>query len=407
MESKHPGRVSPKALEYLKQVVDYGFGNGTSPGFTKKFEAEFAKRIGVRFGIAHCNGTATMHSCLGAWGVKPGEEVITTPLTAGATSFCILHHGAIPIYADIDERTFNIDPNSIRERITPLTKAIIPVHLYGLPADMDPIMKIAEEYNLAVIEDSAQCFLGKYKGKTAGTIGHMASFSFQGSKHLTCGDGGITVTDDDKLAIGIRKFACFGYHTMTSKKGGVPPKQERGDPTSYRSDSLGWNYRMSELQSAVCLEQTERIDELVKLRIDIGEMFKKVVKGCKFLTPQHTPEDCVNSYYTFVCKFDPEIAGCSWHDFRKKFYELGGDFFYGAWRLTYNELIFQNRRFLGGFFPIDSEIYKGKKQEYKPGLCPVAEKVQPNLMQFKTNYYDLEEANLMTEVLRKTIENFS
>jgi len=400
----HPGRISAKALEYLKEVVDYGFGNSSGPALTGRFEKAFAEKMGANFGIAHCNGTATMHSCLGAAGVKPGDEVIVPPLTAAATAYCVLHQGAIPIFADIDERTFNIDPKSIQERITPLTKAIIPVHLYGLPADMDPIMEIAKRHNLAVIEDSAECFLGEYKGKIAGTLGHMASFSFQASKHLTCGDGGIVTTNNEKLATGIRKFSCFGYHTLTSKSGGILPKKERGDPDSIRHDSMGWNYRMSHLQGAVALEQTERMDELVGKRMQIGQMFEEAVRGCSWLVPQFTPPGYKNSYWTFVCRFEAEDAGCSWKEFREKFYSLGGDFFYGAWRLTYNEPIFQQRNFTGGFFPIDSEVYRGRRQQYKPGLCPVAEKIQPKLMHFKTNYMDLEEARKQAEILRKTIE---
>src|SRR3989344_9095587 len=225
MNPKHPNRISPKALEYLKEVVEYGFGNSSGPKMTSRFETAFAQRLGMNFGISHCNGTATMHSCLAAAGVKPGDEVIVPPLTAAATAICVLHQGAIPVFADIDERTFNIDPKSIAERITPLTKAIIPVHLYGLMADMDPIMEIAKKYNLAVIEDSAECVLATYNGKLAGTIGHMSSFSFQSSKHLTCGDGGIVVTNDNKLADFIRKFSCVGYHAQS-----VVPKRERGSP---------------------------------------------------------------------------------------------------------------------------------------------------------------------------------
>lgn len=399
----HPGRISAKALEYLKEVTDYGFGNSSGPRMTSRFEQAFAQRLGLKFGIAHCNGTATMHSCLAAAGVKPGDEVIVPPLTAAATTYCVLHQGAIPVFADIDEKTFNIDPKSIEQRITPLTKAIIPVHLYGLMADMDPIMEIARKYNLTVIEDSAECLLSTYKGRQAGTIGHAASFSFQSSKHLTCGDGGIVVTNDEEYAGKIRRFSVLGYHTLSSKSGGVMSKKDRGDPTSIRHDFLGWNYRMSDLQGAVALEQTERMDELVEKRKEIGAMFLDAVKNCPWLIPQHTPSGYEHSYWTFVCTFEAEKAGCSWHEFRQKFYDLGGDFIYGAWRLTYNEPLFQNREFLGQTFPIDSSIYKGDFRQYKPGLCPVAERLQPKLMQFKTNYMDINEAAQKINILKKTI----
>ena len=155
MEPKHPGRVTERAMDLLREVVEYGFGNSSGPNMAGRFERAFAERFGVRHAIALCNGTATMHCCLAAAGVKPGDEVIVPPLTAAATAFCVLHQGAVPVFADIDRRTFNIDPVSIRERITPLTRAIIPVGLYGLGADMDPIMDIADEHRLSVIEDNA------------------------------------------------------------------------------------------------------------------------------------------------------------------------------------------------------------------------------------------------------------
>lgn len=404
MKAKHPGRVTEKAMDYLREVVEYGFGNSSGPKFTARFEKVFAERFGTRFGLAMCNGTATLHACLAAAGVKPGDEVIVPPLTAAATSMAVLHQGAIPVFADIDERTFNIDPESIRQRITPLTKAIISVGLYGLSADMDPIMEIAVEHNLTVIEDNAECFLATYKGRLAGTTGHMASFSFQASKHLTCGDGGIVITDNAELATKAKRFACFGY-PLTLGSGGMMTKEERGHPTAIRHESMGWNYRMSELQGAVALEQTERIDEIVNKHIKIAEMYKEAIEGCSWLTPQHTPDNCTNSYWTLVCRFEPEEAGCSWDEFRNRFAEFGGDFIYGAWRLTYQEPVFQNRQFLGVSFPIDSEVYKGNYKNYEPGLCPVAESLQPKLMQFKTNYMDLDYAAKQAAVLRKTIKN--
>lgn len=405
LKPKHPGRVTPRALDLLREVVEYGFGNSSGPNMTGRFEAAFAERFGVRHAIAMCNGTATLHGCLAAAGVKPGDEVIVPPLTAAATAFSVLHQGAVPVFADIDPRTFNLDPASLRTRVSLLTRAIIPVGLYGLSADMDPIMETAAEHDLAVIEDNAQCFLGWYKGRLAGVTGHMASFSLQASKHITCGDGGVVITDDDELATAIRRFACFGYRLPADSGMGVVPKQDRGHPTSVRHDFLGWNYRMSELQAAVALEQTERMDELVGRRIRIAEMYLQAVSGCRWLTPQHTPPDCVHSWWTFTCRFDADEAGCSWDDFRNRFFQLGGDFLYGAWQLTYNEPVFQERRFLGGFFPVDSDLYKGTYRSYEPGLCPVAEQLQPKLMQFKTNYMDLAAAQRQADALHATIES--
>jgi perosamine synthetase len=268
-------------------------------------------------------------------------------------------------------------------------------------------MQIAEEHDLSVIEDNAECFLGMYKGRIAGTTGHMASFSLQSSKHITCGDGGVVTTDDDELATAIRRFACFGYRFRGNSGMNVMSKEDRGHPTSLRHDFLGWNYRLSDLQAAVALEQTERMDELIAMRIRIAEIYMEAIDGCPWLTVQRTPDDCVNSWWTFVCRFDAEQAGCSWDDFRSQFQTLGGDFFYGAWQLTYNEPIFQDRRFLGGSFPVDSELYKGEYRCWEPGLCPVAEELQPRLMQFKTNYMDHAVAQQQANALSSTIAHFT
>ncbi len=406
LQPKHPGRISDKALEYLREVTEYGFGNSSGPDLTGQFERAFAKRFGDGYAIAHCNGTATMHSCLGAVDVKPGDEVIVPPLTAAATAFAVLHQGAIPVFADVDPRTFNIDPESIRQRVTSLTRAIIPVNLYGLSADMDPIMEIANEHDLTVIEDSAQCFLGYYKGRVAGTTGHMASFSLQASKHITTGDGGVVTTDDEELATAVRRFACFGYHTLSAGSTGTMDKKDRGQPGSIRHDFLGWNYRMSQLQGAVALEQTERLDELVERHTSVGQFFLEAVGDCPWFVPQQTPDGYVNSYWSFACRFEADQAGVSWHQFRERFYELGGDFVYGAWRLCYDEPVFQDRRFLGDF-PVDSEIYKGDYRDYTPGLCPVAESLQPKLFQFKANYMDMDYAQDQANILRRTIDSIT
>src|SRR5204862_479167 len=146
------------------------------------------------------NGTASMHAALAAAGIGPGDEVIVPPLTMASTAMCVLHAGAIPVFADVHPDTWTLDTRSVAERVTPRTKGIIPVGLYGLPADMDPLMHIAQKHKLFVVEDDAECFLGEYHGRVAGSMGHASSFSFQSSKHMTCGEGGMITTNDEDLA---------------------------------------------------------------------------------------------------------------------------------------------------------------------------------------------------------------
>lgn len=372
--------------EYVKEVLDYGWHNTSSPGVNMRLELAFARRFGVEYAITHNSGTGTMHSCLIAAGVGPGDEVIVPPITAAATSYVVIHQNAVPVYADLDPRTFQIDPASIREHITPYTKAIIPVALYGLSPDMDEIMAIAREHNLVVIEDCAECFLGEYKGRLAGTIGDMGSFSFQGSKHMTCGDGGIVITDSEKYAKRVRQAMAFAYSTIEAASAGTtaPPKEIRQDPGFARHLALGWNYRLPELASASALGQLERLDDLVGWRQAVAAGYADIFQGHDWLMPQHVPEGLTNAYWCYTVLLDSDEI--TWHQFRDKIVEFGGEPVYGSWRVTYLEPAFAEERFYGKGCPNHCPLYKGTPQKYAPGLCPVAESIQPRLLQFRTNY---------------------
>ena len=196
-------RIGASELDYVRQVLASEFRSSSGASFMRRLEQAFASRFGSAYAVSFVNGTATMHAALEAMGIGEGDEVIVPPLTMSATTFAVLQANATPIFADVDESTFQISAASIEERITPRTRAIITVALYGLSPDMDPIMSLAGKHGLKVIEDNAECFLGRYKGRMVGTIGHCSSFSFQSSKHLTSGEGGMILTDDGDLAEGI------------------------------------------------------------------------------------------------------------------------------------------------------------------------------------------------------------
>ena len=380
-------RILDKERNYALEVLDSQFRKSAEGKMTKRLEEKFAKLFGVKYAISHVNGTATMHSALAAAGVGAGDEVIVPALTMAGPAIATLHANATPIFADIDSHTFTIDPADIQRKITSRTKAIIPVALYGLPPDMSPIMEIAGKYNLTVIEDNAECFLGYYKGRVAGSIGHMASFSFESSKHMTCGEGGILITNDEELAAKVRRFGNLGYPIVSAVAGGA--KVSRNviqDPKYERHMSLGWNYRMSELCAAVALAQTERLEELVEQRRKVAQTFDRVVRGHDWIFPQAVPEGYKHSYWTYVLKLENDNK-FSWHDFRKKYMELGGDGIYAAWRPVHLEPVFRVRG-------------------YKAGLCPVAESTQPKLLQFQTNYMDLDIAEQKANALTETIEYF-
>jgi perosamine synthetase len=220
----------------------------------------------------------------------------------------------------------------------------------------------------------------------------MASFSFQSSKHMTSGEGGMLITNDKELADKVRCFANLGYAMVSGEPGrGKITKDIIQDPKYERHVSVGWNYRMSELCAAVALAQIERLGELVEQRIKVAQLYAQAVRGCDWLVPQAVPDGYRHSYWTYVLKLENN-GEFSWYDFRKKYMELGGDGIYAAWQLTYLEPAFRQQKF--------------HTQEYKLGLCPVAESIQPKLLQFKTNYMDLSVAEQKAEALSKTIRYF-
>ena len=399
-------RVSPQAVKYVNDVLAYGIHNTRSAGMVARLEQQFAARFGRRYGIAHANGTATMHSALLAADIGVGDEVIVPAYTVFMTASVALYANAVPIFADVDPETWTIDPEDVRRKITPRTRAIIPVSICGLSPDMDPLVDLAREHKLTLIEDNAQCFLGQYKNRLVGSIGDFASFSFQGSKHMTCGDGGILICDDEELATRARKAATLGFSTLTAKPGdNSVPKEVRCHPDFERHTVLGYNFRLPELAAAYALGEFERLDELVAMRCAVAQLFEEVVRGCDWLTPQRTPEDCVHSWWTFALRLGRDDL--SWTTFRRKFVELGGDGFYAAYLPVYREPVFASLSREVAQSPERYPQWAGRMPDYREVTCPVWDRIQPRIMQFKTNYFDYDSAARQAQALGDTIEHFS
>jgi perosamine synthetase len=395
-------RISDLERRYVSEVLDTDFRSSRGSGMTRRLEEAFARLCNVKYAIAHVNGTATLHAALVAAGVGPGDEVIVPPLTMASTAFAVLQANGVPVFADIEPETWTLDPTAVAACISERTKAIMPVALYGLMPDMDPLLELARRHNLAVIEDDAECFLGYYKGRISGSMGHLSSFSFQSSKHLTAGEGGIVVTDHEDLALAVRRFNSLGYAGVGTHKAKIT-KEDIQDPGYARHVTMGFNYRMPELCAAVALAQTERIEELVDARVRSAGMLRDALSGCSWLLPQATPPDMVNSYWTFVVRLADD-APASWHGFRDRFRALGGDGIYAAWRLNYLEPAFlEDRLYANGKPFVDAMRQGGITQKYASGLCTVAERIQPRLLQFKTNYWNAEASERQAEVLRRTI----
>lgn len=388
-------RISDLEKKYVLEALDNEFATSKNGIFTNRMEAKFSEIFENEFSISHVNGTATMHTALHALGVKEGDEVIVPPLTMSSTSLCILQNGSIPIFADVDINTFNIDPESIRQKITEKTKAIITVSLYGLSPEYDEIIQICKEYNLFLIEDNAECFLGYYKGKLVGTFGEFSSYSFQASKHISCGEGGMLTTNNVELADIARRFTSLGYAGVSAKQAKIT-RNDIQDPNYNRHVSVGYNYRMSEVQSAVILGQLERVQELVNIRIEVAKLFDDAIQGSKLVTKQYTPDYCINSYWSYSMILNTDNPKIDWYRFRDLFQKNGGDGFYAAWKLTYMEPLFLK----------EIQDYPGVYQKYEKGLCPNSEFLQERMIQLKTNYWNLDEAKIQADILKKTLIEF-
>ena len=396
---KNTWRFTANELNYVREVIDSGFGSGTSGGMNNRFEAAFAEKVGAKYAITFNSGTSTLHAGLFALGVHAGDEVIIPPLTVISNVDVIIAQNAIPVFADVDPHTFNIDPDDVRRKITPRTKCIMPVSLYGLSCDLDPIMEVARAHGIGVINDAAEALGATYKGKPIAQIADITSYSTENSKHIATGDGGIIVTNNEDYATAMRKYGSLGYAAMKSGEGRIRINKDIfQDPNYKRHDSLGLNYRMPEVAAALGLAQTERMEHFVNLRVGIGELYLEALRGCDYLIPQRTPKGWLNTYWTFAAKY--ERKDVSWQQFRKKYIESGGDGIYAAWALSYEETLMAE----GHYKKHCPVIYD--KLQYPRGICPNAEAVQPKLMQFVTNYGSVDEARPMADALRRTIKFF-
>jgi perosamine synthetase len=382
-------RFEGNELKYIREVLDNGFRAGVDGAMTERVEALFAEKFNLPFAVAFNSGTSTLHAALAAFKIGPGDEVIIpnlSPIMCGiAPVFC----GAIPVYADVGWDDFLMDPDDVRSKITKNTKAIMPVHLYGQVCDMEAIMALAEEFDLMVLEDCAQCYLGlDAKGRVGGTIGDVGSWSYEASKHLVAGEGGMIACQSETLAEDIRKFGGIGFANLTARSGKVRIDRDKfQNPDWQRHDRVGFNYRMSELTGAVALAQTERMHELVELRIAAGRGYRDLLANSELLKSQYLPVGAVNSCFTFAARFDGIDLGIPWDEFRLAFISNGGDGIYAAWQLISDEPALA-----------DDGIGWGE--------TIIAKKLQRRIMQFTSNQCDSVEREVQYDALLKTLRQF-
>lgn len=276
-----------------------------------EFERSFAKYVGAKYAVAISNGTAALHAACFAAGINKGDEVITTPITFAASANCVLYCGGTPVFADIDPKTYNIDPNEIVKKITSKTKAIIPVHFTGQPCDMDRILRIARENHLVVIEDAAHAIGADYKGKTIGRISDMTTFSFHPVKHITTGEGGMITTNDEEL---YKKLLLFRSHGITRDKDLMHQCQGHW---YYEQLELGFNYRMTDIQAALGISQLNKSDKFLERRREIAAMYTEAFNDLTTLKVPFQQAGCHSSWHLYVIQLNLEKLKCG----RKEVFE--------------------------------------------------------------------------------------
>lgn len=403
-------RFKGNELKYLKEVLDSDF-KLSSESTVKRFEDKFKQVFGVPYAIATTSGTAALHQALLACGIRPDDEVIVPPLTPLMCTLAVIYCRAKPVFADVSRDTFLLDPEDIRKKITPKTKAIMPVHLCGHICDMDKIMSIARESNLWVIEDCAQCCFGRdHKGRIAGTIGDIGIFSFGEVKMISSGEGGALITKKVGLAERIRRFGYLGFKNASAENsptiGNNPLRLQ--DPTFLRHDAIGLNYIMSEFTGAVAMAQVERINWFLNKRNSMAALYKQAIGNCEWLKPQFELSGSKSAFWTYAVLFEgQEKLGISWYEFRDKFIHFGGDKIRAALALVYKDPAILNLSQTGCIFIDQYKQGENLKDFLKDNQhCPNAEYLQPRLMYFTTNQKNKTEMEKQAEALRRTIEYF-
>lgn len=278
--------------KYLCECIDTGWISSEGP-FVKKFEEEMAKKVDRRYGIAVSNGTAALEIAVAALDLKDGDEVIMPAFTIISCAAAVVKRGAKPVLVDSDYITWNMDISQIEHKITNKTKAIMVVHIYGLPVDMDPILSLAKKYNLKVIEDAAEMHGQTYKDKQCGSFGDISIFSFYPNKHVTTGEGGMILTDNEELA-----ERCLSLRNLCFQK-----------DRRYIHEEIGFNYRFTNLQAAVGLAQIERLDEFVDMKRKMGKFYTEALKDVKFIQlPLEKTDYAENIYWVYGIVLDKQIS---------------------------------------------------------------------------------------------------
>jgi dTDP-4-amino-4,6-dideoxygalactose transaminase len=389
---KHYNPIGEEEVQAAKEVIESGvlsqFIGAWHPDFlggpkVKEFEALCAKHFGVKHAITVNSWTSGLIAAVGAIGIQPGDEVIVPPWTMCASATAILHWNAIPVFADIDPQTFCISPQSIEDNITPFTKAIMAVDIFGQSADMDAIMSIAKRHQLKVISDTAQAPGAMYKGKYAGTLADVGGFSLNYHKHIHTGEGGILVTDDDEIA---KRLQLIRNHAEAVVQG-----MGMTDLTNM----VGYNFRLGEIECAMGITQLKKLGHFVNGRQKVAQRFNQTLSSLPGLTLPHVMPDSTHAYYVYPLLLDIAKLGVKRETLIKALQAEGVTGIGAGYQNVHMLPMFQQKIAYGSHgFPWTSDICH-REISYTKGICPVAEKYHDETyMGFAMCLHDLNHADV-------------
>jgi dTDP-4-amino-4,6-dideoxygalactose transaminase len=293
-------QITERDREAVARVLDRGLLYGPTAPEVTRLQEEWAAYVDARHCLLVNSGTAALHCALVGAGVGPGYEVVVPAFSFVATAMAVVHAGAVPVSADIDPRLYTIDVRQLAEHITDRTRAVIPVHAHGLPADMDELRSLCRRREVAVVEDACQAHGALYRGVRVGGLADGAAFSLNGSKHVPAGEGGLYVTDSDDALVAARRLAIFGEDT---------PALKGAQTRAYNSHGVGWNYRAGELTAALARSQLERLDDRVETAQRNAAILTQAIQDLPGLIPPYVPDDRTCVYYRYRVRLAPEDVG--------------------------------------------------------------------------------------------------
>ena len=370
-------RFGQPELENLAQVIATGKLGSHHGELTPQLEQDFASWVEAGHAVAVNSAMSGLHAAVAAAGVGPGDEVICDPVVhfGGAAT---MYNNGVPVFCDIDADSMNMDPDSLEACITPRTRAIICTPIFGNPCDYDGILRVAQRHGLTVIEDAAQALGATYHGRPVGTAGAMGVFSFEQSKHLTSGDGGMVVTNSPELADTVRQLRLIGWR----------PRDRENVAERWKEGRLGWNFRMTEMAAAVLLAQLEKADRIIAQHQRIGELYRDAAKECHWLVPQRIENGAQHSYWQVAFRFEGDRDGVTLRRFEETMATKGCAVAIGYTQSSAAaQPLFTEIRAYGRECPLRCPHYVGHAR-YGEGVTPVADRTIPRIVLMPMNVWN-------------------